>query len=210
MEVEGRKLIVVQRYDRIVHPDGSVERIHQEDLCQAIGILPDNKYQESGGPSLRRIAEILQAVASLGDVELLLRATTLNVAIANGDAHGKNFSLLHDMSGALHFAPLYDLMSTIGYGDNRLAMYIDTVQRMDRVTADRIINEATTWGLSRFRASEIVDDILDRLPAAAEAALNETDGLPPDIPAVIARQGKRMRNAFDSRPVASRDGSRQE
>ncbi len=50
-EVAGRKLIVVERYDRLVQPDGKVERIHQEDFCQATGTKPDDKYQEDGGPS---------------------------------------------------------------------------------------------------------------------------------------------------------------
>ena len=208
MEVAGRKLIVVERYDRIVHSDGSVERVHQEDFCQATGILPDNKYQENGGPSLRTIADILQAVASPEDIEILLRATTVNVALANGDAHGKNFSLLHDASGTLRLAPLYDLMSTLGYGDNRLAMYIDTVQRTDRVTGDRLINEAAKWGVSRRRAAEIVTDVLDRLPAAADAARDETDGVPDDLLAVVAKQVERLRSALEPAPSIASAGSR--
>ena len=39
--VKGRKLIIVQRYDRVIHQDGSVQRLHQEDFCQATGALPD-------------------------------------------------------------------------------------------------------------------------------------------------------------------------
>jgi serine/threonine-protein kinase HipA len=208
MDVAGRKLLVVERYDRVVHSDGSVVRIHQEDFCQATGILPDHKYQENGGPSLRAIADILQAVASPDDIEFLLRATTLNVAVANGDAHGKNFSLLHGSSGTLHLAPLYDLMSTLAYGDNRLAMYIDTVQRTDRVTGDRIINEAATWGLSRRRAAEIATDVLDRLPAAADAARDETDGLQADIPGVVAKQVEQLRSPLDADQSATAAGSR--
>jgi len=62
MEIGKRKLIVVERYDRTVGTDGSVERIHQEDFCQATGIAPETKYEEDGGPSLQRIADILQSV----------------------------------------------------------------------------------------------------------------------------------------------------
>jgi serine/threonine-protein kinase HipA len=192
--IGGRRLIVVERYDRIVQASGSVERIHQEDLCQATGILPVKKYEEDGGPSLRRIAEILQATAASDSLETLLRAVTLNVVIANGDAHGKNFSLLHDpSSGALRLAPLYDLVSTLVYGDNRLAMYIDNVHRSNRVTVERIVNEAARWGLARPRAAEIVDDLLDRIPDAAEAAREKTEGLPPEIPQVIAAQLRQLR-----------------
>ncbi|HZJ52186.1 MAG TPA: HipA domain-containing protein [Actinomycetota bacterium] len=188
----GRRVIVVERYDRIVHTDGSVERIHQEDFCQATGILPDKKYEEDGGPSLRRMAETLQAVAGPDSLELLLRAVTLNVLIGNGDAHGKNFSLLHDPSGVLRLAPLYDLISTMVYGDDRLAMYIDTVQRTDRVTAGRIINEAGRWGISESRAAEMVGDVLDRVPAAAEAARTEAETPPSDVTALVGSQVARL------------------
>ncbi len=183
--VAGRKLIVVERYDRVVHEDGSVERLHQEDFCQATGTPPDQKYEDDGGPSLRRIADIVQTASSSDAVEALLRAVTLNVLLGNGDAHAKNFSLLHETSGALRLAPLYDLMSTLFYGDDRLAMHVDDVRRSDRVTADRIVNEAASWGLLRRRASEIVADIVARTPAAVAAARDETDGLPPEIPDLV-------------------------
>jgi serine/threonine-protein kinase HipA len=55
--VNGRRILIVERYDRVVHEDGVVERIHQEDFCQATGVLPEKKYQEDGGPSLQRLAE---------------------------------------------------------------------------------------------------------------------------------------------------------
>lgn len=188
MAINGRKLIVVERYDRIVHPNGSVERLHQEDFCQAIGLVPDKKYEPDGGPSLKQIAEILQAAAAPDSVETLLRAVTLNVLIGNGDAHGKNFSLLHDPSGALRLAPLYDLMSTLYYEDDRLAMYIDNVHRTNRVTADRLVNEASRWGLSKRRASEVITDFLQRVPAAVATAAAETPGLPPELPALVDSQ----------------------
>lgn len=190
--VAGRKLIVVERYDRMVHEDGSVERLHQEDFGQATGTPPDRKYEEDGGPSLRRIADIVQTASSPISVETLLRSVTLNVLLGNGDAHAKNFSLVHEGSGALRLAPLYDLMSTLYYGDDRLAMHIDDVRRSNRVTADRIVNEAARWGLSRRRASEIVADVAERAPAAIAAARDDTDGLPPEIPALVERQLARL------------------
>jgi hypothetical protein len=70
-------------------------------------------------------------------------------------------------------------MSTLCYGGERLAMYIDGVQRTRRVTADRIRNEAARRGLSRRRASEIIAGIIDRTPDAAASALAETPALPP-------------------------------
>lgn len=186
-QIGKRKLIVVERYDRAVSPDGSVKRIHQEDFCQATGIAPERKYEEDGGPSLQRIAGILQSVAAADSLERFLQAVTLNVLVGNGDAHAKNFSLLHHASGALTLTPLYDLMCTQHYGDDRLAMYIDTVQTTSRVTAERIANEAVRWGISRERASATISDILDRAPAAMAAAREETD-VPSEMVATIERQ----------------------
>lgn len=191
-EVAGRRLIVVERYDRVVRDDGSVERIHQEDLCQAIGTPPEAKYEEDGGPSLRRVADVLQSVAAPDALEKLLQAVTLTVALGNGDAHGKNFSLLHHASGELTLSPLYDLMCTLFYGDKRLAMYVDEVQRTDRVISTRIVNEAVRWGMPRERAVEIVGRLLDRVPPAAAAALEETDGVPVDLRSTIERQLERL------------------
>lgn len=195
-DVLRRKLIVIERYDRVVHDDGSVERLHQEDFCQAAGMPPDRKYEEDGGPSLRRIAGIVQAVASRESVETLLRAVTLNVLIGNGDAHAKNFSLLHEGSGGLRLAPLYDLMSTLWYGDDRLAMYIDDVRRTDRVTGARLINEATRWGLTRRRAAEIIEEVLDRTPGAVAAASTETAGLPGELLKLVKSQVAQVRSQF--------------
>ena len=194
--INGRRVIIVQRYDRIVHADGRVERIHQEDFCQATAIPPENKYEEDGGPPLRGIAGILQGVAGTDSLETLLQAVTINVLIGNGDAHGKNFSLLHNASGSLRLAPLYDLLSTLVYGDERLAMYVDNVRRTNRVTADRIVNEAARWGLPRRRASDIIAELLDRAPAAAQAARDETDGVPAGILRVVDSQLAQLWSGF--------------
>jgi serine/threonine-protein kinase HipA len=192
--VNGRQLIVVSRYDRVVAPTGSVERIHQEDFCQATGTMPANKYEEDAGPSLRRLAGILNE-ADPDSLDALLRAVTVNVVIGNGDAHAKNFSLLHDRTGGVRLAPLYDLLSTLMYGDDRLAMQIDDVHRTNRVTLDRLLNETATWGLSRTRAAAVVTDLLARLPAAVESAARDTPGLPEEVLAIVASQLDRLQAA---------------
>lgn len=193
--IAGRRLIIVERYDRIIRPDASVERVHQEDFCQAMGIPPEKKYQEDGGPSLRRIADILMDVGAPGSLDDLLRTVVLNVAIGNGDAHGKNYSLLFDPSAEMRLTPVYDLVCTMVYGDDRLAMYVDDVRRIDRVTAARLVNEAVRWGISRQRADHIVTDLIDRIPAAARGAQEETERLSPDVPATVEAQLAQLNHA---------------
>jgi serine/threonine-protein kinase HipA len=192
--VDERPVLVVERFDRIVDPDGTIHRVHQEDFCQALAVAPDKKYEQDGGPTLARIARVLQDVADTPAPPTLLRAATLNVALGNCDAHGKNFSLLHTEPGVLRLAPLYDLLSTRLYPlDEKLAMYVDGVQKAGRVTAARIVDEAVRWGLPRRSAEEAVFDVVDRLPAAVLAAAGEIDGLPPELPELVGRRVERLR-----------------
>ncbi len=190
--ISNRKLLVVERYDREVAPDGTVQRIHQEDFCQAIGIPPEMTYEEDGGPSLSRIAGILATVASPDSLERLLAAVVVNSLLGNGDAHAKNFSLLHERTGALRLSPLYDLLSTLHYGDDHLAMYVDGVHRTSRVTSDRILREATKWGMSAAVASDVIGDLLSRAGDAITAARDEIPEIPDELVTTITEQLKRV------------------
>ena len=188
VQIAGKSVLAVQRYDRLVAHDGSVRRIHQEDFCQVLGILPDKKYEAEGGPSLRQIASVLSTASADRDpLRKLLEAATLNLVFGNADAHGKNFSLLHSEAGQLHLAPLYDLVCTLLYPPltTKLAMHVDSIQLMERVTTDRLLNEAVSWGLRRDAAETIVHELLERLPAAIEAASREIEALPAALPKLI-------------------------
>ncbi len=185
--IAGRSLIVVARFDRLVEPSGVVRRKHQEDVCQAMGLLPSKKYEGDGGPSLAQMAAILKAFDK-NSLETLVQAITLNVIVGNGDAHGKNFSLLHSPNGRVRFAPLYDVLSTLLYDDDTLAMHIDDVRRTTRVTTQRIVNEAVSWGVAPGRAGELVGEMLGRIPNAVAHAADETPGVPERLLEIIGEQ----------------------
>lgn len=118
--------LLVERYDRMIGDDGDVKRVHQEDFCQAMGILPEDKYQSEGGPGLRKCFELLNRVSALPAVDInnLLKAVIFNVIVGNCDAHGKNFSLIYsgDKNIVPRFAPLYDLVSTAYYPHHSTSM----------------------------------------------------------------------------------------
>lgn len=189
----GQRLLVVERYDRRIHTDGAVERIHQEDFCQATRRPPSRKHQEDGGPSWREVAGVVRQV-SPGDLDALFAYMTVHVLTANGDGHAKNLALLHAAPGQLRLAPLYDLLSTLPYGDDRLALHVDSVRRTDRVTRDRLINEATRWGLSRDRSSRVLEGLIAKAPSALSAAAEETAGLPAVFPETVEAQLARLRS----------------
>jgi serine/threonine-protein kinase HipA len=116
MRFQDEISIVVERYDR-VHTPAGLRRIHQEDICQALGILPTRKYQNEGGPGIRDIVELLRTYStdSVQDVQTFLDAIAYNWLIAGTDAHAKNYSLLIGAQSRIRLAPLYDLASILPY-----------------------------------------------------------------------------------------------
>jgi hypothetical protein len=74
-------------------------------------------------------------------------------------------------------------------------MYVDDVGRTDRVTTDRILNEANSWGMARRAASEIVGDLLVSVPDAVERAVSETPGVPNQIQRIVASQLDRLQKS---------------
>ncbi|WP_411845699.1 type II toxin-antitoxin system HipA family toxin [Roseibacillus persicicus] len=113
----GTSFLQVERYDRMLDSNKRRRRLHQEDFCQAMGIPPELKYQQEGGPNLKKCFALLREVSSAPgpDVLALFDAVVFNFLIGNSDAHGKNFSLLRSESGQVRLAPLYDLVCTQAY-----------------------------------------------------------------------------------------------
>jgi serine/threonine-protein kinase HipA len=113
----GHPCLVVERFDRSQDgwPPG---RLHQEDLCQALGLTPDFKYQKQGWrlPSYAGLAGLLAEHSLAPGLDRLAaaRAALFNFLIGNADAHAKNCALLHYDRG-VRLAPLYDLVSTAAY-----------------------------------------------------------------------------------------------
>jgi serine/threonine-protein kinase HipA len=134
----GFRFLQVARYDRRPLDGGQMERLHQEDFCQAMGIPPELKYQQEGGPNLKKCFELIRSVSSVPgpDVLRLFDAVVFNFLIGNNDAHGKNYSLLYD-GGNTRLAPLYDLVCTQAYPDlaTEAAMKIGDERKPHRIFA---------------------------------------------------------------------------
>jgi len=124
-------LYLVERYDRVytidTAQDGQLERVHQEDFCQALDVAPDQKYEKEGGPGLQQCFTLLRekSILPTQDVSRLLDWVIFNYLIGNADAHAKNISLLLTQQGP-HLAPFYDLLCTAIYEGltDKLAMKI--------------------------------------------------------------------------------------
>lgn len=107
--------LAVERYDRAQGADGRLQRVHQEDFCQALGLPRRLKYQEDGGPALGDCAALLRSVTRSPALQVrqLLHWQLFNVLTGNCDGHAKNLSLLQDENGHWSLAPAYDLVCTL-------------------------------------------------------------------------------------------------
>jgi serine/threonine-protein kinase HipA len=171
--------IVVERYDR-ARAGGRWVRIHQEDMCQALGLHPTRKYESDGGPGVQRIVELLREQSSSPeeDVQSFVDAIAFNWVIAGTDAHAKNYSLLLGQNGVVRLAPLYDLASILPYpavdtGKVKLAMKVGGEYRLRNIGLRH-------W--QKLAAASRLDDarLIDRIRAMAEAM--------PDQAAAIQKQ----------------------
>lgn len=115
----ARRALVVKRYDRRRAGDGTLKRIHQEDLCQALGMPPDQKYQNEGGPSPADIARVLRdhSTRPEADVQSVFDWLRFSHEQASTDGHAKNVSLLIEPEGQVRLAPIYDMASMHPYAD---------------------------------------------------------------------------------------------
>lgn len=136
---ERETAIVVQRYDRVADPQGVIQRAHQEDACQALGIPPDRKYENQGGPGAMALLQLLElhSSAPAQDRATFVRALIYQWLIGGTDAHAKNYALLIG-SNQVRLAPLYDVASALPYYPLdvrrlRLAMQVDGEYLLTRI-----------------------------------------------------------------------------
>lgn len=160
--------IVVDRYDRVQIDDRFV-RVHQEDLCQALGFPPSRKYQNEGGPTPVQIVELLRtampARAAHDAVWRFIDALAWNWLIAGTDAHAKNYSLL--LAGNdVRLAPLYDVASALPYGmhEKKLQLAMKLGRHYD------VFTYRNPWPRTAEELGVNVDKLIDRVADLAARA----------------------------------------
>ncbi len=160
---------MVARYDRREAPDGEIARVHQEDLCQALGVPPSRKYQNEGGPRAAQIAQLLRdAMPSTVAERAVWRfadGLIWNWLIGGTDAHAKNYSLL--LAGdQVRFAPLHDIASALPYGiHERKLRYAMKIGGDYRVSLQR-----HTWPVAARELGLDADALVDRAKELATVA----------------------------------------
>ena len=169
LRLAGADYYVTRRYDRETTEDGVVRRLHQEDFCQLLRCRPEIKYQDQGGPSIVECATLLRQMRFPGaDILSFVDRVVFNFIIGNGDAHGKNFSVLYH-GNVPRLAPQYDLICTAVYPKiaRKMAMKLDGKFEFRWVTVGKIVRTFERAGIGE----KVVRDSIARQVAAIRKAL---------------------------------------
>jgi serine/threonine-protein kinase HipA len=166
--------IVVERYDR-VRLDDTVVRVHQEDICQALGLSPTKKYENEGGPGVRATVDLIRDVSSLRaeDLATFLGAIIFNWLIAGTDAHAKNYSLLIGAGGRVRLAPLYDVASALPYA----ALNQHKLKSAMKIGGEYLLKNISVRHWRKLAAETRFDEgaVIDQARAMAHAMPGEAD-----------------------------------
>ena len=172
--VLDRSFLLVDRYDRLIDAQGHRQRLHQEDFCQALSVVPEMKYQNEGGPDLAQCFDLVRSATrpSAPQILRLLDYVIFNALIGNHDAHAKNFSLLYfsgKSGNTLVLAPFYDTLSTAVYPTltPKMAMKIGSKYEFSEVQARHWEQFAESVGLTKAQAKRRILELAKSLPATA-------------------------------------------
>ena len=167
--IDGLPVLIVERYDRIHQPEGTLERVHQEDLAQALGSR--TKYQEDGYPSTPDLFRVPGV-----DRDAMLDRIFANWLLGNCDAHAKNYSVLEPGTTRARLAPAYDVVATEAYPhlSRRLATSIGRATTLDTVDASAVEALGRRLGFERGEPLRRLGELADRL----DQAIGEVGGPP--------------------------------
>lgn len=167
--------LLEERYDRIVNKK-SIKRLHQEDFCQALGIMSDRKYQNDNGPDIAKIYSLIQKECTIPllDTKEFLKYVIFNFIIGNCDAHGKNYSLLYE-KGSSKLSPIYDAICTLVYPSltKKMSMKIGKHYEILKVTKQDFVELATSINLKSSIVLKMLDETITNITNGFDKIRNE-------------------------------------
>lgn len=184
-----RRVLVVERFDRLWQDDDRLLRLPQEDFCQALGVPSTRKYQATveghqNGPGIIDIISLLQASdESTLDQTAFFKAQILFWLIGATDGHAKNFSIFLRPGGGFSLTPFYDVLSAqqafdanqIPRKSYRLAMSFGKSRkyRILEITGRHFVETGKEAGLGPTIIREVITSVLEDAGAATDKALSE-------------------------------------
>jgi serine/threonine-protein kinase HipA len=195
METFGdRRVLIVERFDRLWTGDQRLLRLPQEDSCQALSVPPTLKYESDGGPGITDILKMLRGSDEpLSDQRSFLKANIAFWLMGATDGHAKNFSIFLSPGGRFRMTPLYDVISAQPSVDSkqilwkqfRLAMAFGTKPhyQIRQIAPRYFFQTADQAGVGREAVESVVHELLTEGTAAVDSVVSK---LPKNFPDQIA------------------------
>ena len=159
----------IKRFDR----QGNT-RIHMEDFAQVLAKYPHEKYNSA---NYEQIAKVLYGFSgdALADAQQLARRLLVNILLANGDAHLKNWSLLYEDKVTARLSPAYDIVTTCVYieGERQYALNLAKTKEWFTVTQAHFKVWAEKSGIPWRAIKPHLDDTMEKARDLWPAALKE-------------------------------------
>ncbi|SFR57386.1 type II toxin-antitoxin system HipA family toxin [Litoreibacter janthinus] len=179
-----KKALVVERFDRRWTSDGRLIRLPQEDCCQALSVVPTQKYQNEGGPGISDIMELLLGSDDPNkDRYDFFKSNVLFWLLGATDGHGKNFSVSLLPGGRFRMTPLYDVLTVQPTVDARqierkyfkLAMNFGNSNhyKVSNIVGRHIVETGVQSGLSRAVVQGLFEELQETSHAIIEATFNQ-------------------------------------
>lgn len=195
METFGdRRVLIIDRFDRLWTKDKRLLRLPQEDCCQALSVPPNLKYQSDGGPGIETILQLLRGSDEpLADQRLFMKANVVFWLLGATDGHAKNFSVFLSPGGRFRMTPLYDVISAQPSVDSkqilwkqfRLAMSVGTKPHFQirQIAPRHFLQTGERAGVETSMVQSIIDELRDGASAAVDSVVSN---LPKGFPDQIA------------------------
>ena len=159
----------IKRFDR----DGNT-RIHMEDFAQVLVKYPQQKYNSA---SYENLGKVLYGFSGdgLSDAQQFARRLLVNILLANGDAHLKNWSLLYQDQVTPRLSPAYDILTTSVYIDDetKYALNLGKTKEWYSVTEENFQHWANKSGIPWRALKPHIDDTMEKARSLWPEALKD-------------------------------------
>lgn len=169
-----KQAFAIKRFDRDTANQEKDQRIHMEDFAQILVKYPHEKYESTNYEQLGRV--IYQYSGDgLADAQQLARRLLVNILLANGDAHLKNWSLLYQDQVTPRLSPAYDILTTSVYIENekQYALNLGKTKAWYEVTEANFQAWADRADIPWRAIKPHLDDTMDRARSIWPQALKD-------------------------------------
>jgi serine/threonine-protein kinase HipA len=213
-----KRVLIAERFDRLVTADRRLIRVPQEDCCQALSIPWTRKYESEGGPGIPDILRLLKGSdVAASDQRLFLKATIVFWLLGATDGHAKNFSIFLSPGGGFRLTPLYDVVSAepsvaarqLRQNQMKLAMAVGDNRHYlaNNVAPRHFVESAVKGGMGRKSAIGVVEELHATAPAALDQTLARLPGGFPGrlvevLAAAVRRRIKSLSSVHDAKTTS--------